>query len=953
MIELPELVTRALLVHTSSPALTGLRTAASHPVGDLGAPPVLLTLWCVITDDRAWVIGADESHAVVWGVGQDDGVRLERGWVTDTLIVGRHELPLRAGSRRPATALVEAWTATSKGGPAVAPATEPTPPPDRTRSAAAAVGLPEWWSAQVPAPNTARWLFALETASSSAFPRWTGQPYTASVWVGFSDQHAMIAAWDPDTSHLRCRELNRALGRATGATRAWLDIGDTQLGAPRLAPAWLKLAVDLSEADPETRWSLLAEHHLDQSDPASAISAWEEALHLGRARRCWPGIARLAWAAVDTPRAHRALTWALLDGTAHAGERSAWAAPLRWRARSLPHPQEVGALISDLLGSAIEALEVPERPAVFPDPAATEIELWVGALAAARRWSQADDTARALPEDGRGREVLAALRTAQGHATAPQLWVHAARTWRNGKHAAAARRCIERSIELEPTPAAAWLAASWAGEDLQPARRDRYLQAAIAADPDGLLVEDEQLDLATWRATIALASSTHQRLTARALRRVITLAPEDMESRWQLAEVLAGPLGRPDDAVEVLRTIAALQDRGIDPAGRDPGAAWRRIASLSTGEAQEQALREAATRDFLRAEALVRDAALASTDQRPDLADWWLHLARLLGGNALSDAPAPGPVPIGAADVDRLHPGGHDWLARLRLALDPKTPPARSELVRGLGPLRETSETAHAVLEEVCHLMGLPVVDAFVYRGDHAWGAAAWPTKPPVLLVGHAHLLPGPRHLQPAELRFLLAVELAHLRCQHPLVGLDDGLIGTSRSMYAALGRYAGPAESLVDLLLLVPGLDQLTQLERAARIGRSVLAARGTLDKLSDIAAPVLSWLGPESAHATGIGREGLGGQALQLRLHADRVALLATGDLHAAVAAMLRASTSSLSQVERLETEGLAALLQDTAHPLSPDEVLRITALVGFAAARGPFGAWGARAQAAPAAP
>ena len=216
------------------------------------------------------------------------------------------------------------------------------------------------------------------------------------------------------------------------------------------------------------------------------------------------------------------------------------------------------------------------------------------------------------------------------------------------------------------------------------------------------------------------------------------------------------------------------------------------------------------------------------------------------------------PPVLGSEEVDGLHPGGSDWLARLRRSLDPPEPPAHHEVVRGLGPLSETSESATSLLHEVCDRLGLPRTDAYVYRGEGSWGVSAWPTRPPVLLVGFEHLKDGPRQADDGAMRFMLAVELAHLRCGHPLVELDDGFVGTSRSMYAAFGRFATPAENLVDLLLLLPGIDQAQKIQRVVRLSRRVFAARAAIDKATELAQPLLSWFQRNEEAALGVGREG-----------------------------------------------------------------------------------------------
>ena len=216
---------------------------------------------------------------------------------------------------------------------------------------------------------------------------------------------------------------------------------------------------------------------------------------------------------------------------------------------------------------------------------------------------------------------------------------------------------------------------------------------------------------------------------------------------------------------------------------------------------------------------------------------------------------------------------------------------------------------------------------------------SAWPTDPPVLLVGYEHLRAGARQLDADALRFLFSVELAHIRCGHPILSLDDGLVGTSRSMYATLGRVAGPAENLVDLMMLIPGIDQVQKIQRLVRVSRKIFRARTALDKATELATPVLSWLSPEREEQVGLTRAGLSGSAMQIRMHADRVALWTTGDVRAALRGMLAASNSSGEHMALFESMGLAKMLREPPSWLASDEAIRMSAMLSFAAEYGPF--------------
>ena len=135
MVELPDEVLSRFDATPKNLSSMPSKTAGQHPFGDLGTEDVRASLWCVLTDTRAWIVAAHDAHHAVWGAGHTGTVRLERGWVTDTLHVGRHALPLRTGTRRAGTALVETWQGATRGGASVRPASPPALPTGRGRGA--------------------------------------------------------------------------------------------------------------------------------------------------------------------------------------------------------------------------------------------------------------------------------------------------------------------------------------------------------------------------------------------------------------------------------------------------------------------------------------------------------------------------------------------------------------------------------------------------------------------------------------------------------------------------------------------------------------------------------------------------------------------------------------------------------------------------------------------------
>jgi hypothetical protein len=377
---------------------------------------------------------------------------------------------------------------------------------------------------------------------------------------------------------------------------------------------------------------------------------------------------------------------------------------------------------------------------------------------------------------------------------------------------------------------------------------------------------------------------------------------------------------------------------------------WNEVGRLRAlagdPEAAVDALVESISGDFLRPEAY--EAALAREEcQVPEaLRGWWKHLLRLLAG---SDYPEGVGLPpretFADEELDALHPGGVGWLEGVRTNITVPEAPERQDIVRGLEQLGQEDHPDVWRLEaEMCTRLGFEEPPpTYLFRGAGAWGVSAWPLSPPVVLLGFGHLGEDDRHLDADALGFLFAVELTHLRCDHPLLAFDKDLVGTSRSVYSTFGKYAGTAETVVDVLTLLPGIDQVAKLQSLIKLSRKVFKARGAVDKVSGVGGWVGGWFGKKGDDdAPSLAREGLRGAALQFRLQADRVALLATGNARSAVDAILRSSSRSLPLADRVREEGLAAVLaeapEDPEHSLAPDEALRITMLLEFAAEHRP---------------
>lgn len=318
----------------------------------------------------------------------------------------------------------------------------------------------------------------------------------------------------------------------------------------------------------------------------------------------------------------------------------------------------------------------------------------------------------------------------------------------------------------------------------------------------------------------------------------------------------------------------------------------------------------------------------------PEEASWWHHLAHVLDRAPPAGAPRSPCPQLSRAELMDLDPGVGGWLSDLKVRLATPPLPARDQLIRGLERL-EAGDPVHERVAALSEAMGLEPVPTYLFRGDEPIGISAWPTSPPVLLVGAAHCRTGDRRaLEGAALDFALAVELAHIAAGHPVLAFDDSLVGTSRSVYQAFGRYAGTAETAVDLVSLIPGIDQLAKIQRLIVLSRRVFKAKTNLDKAGKLANPLVRKVAPPLPAQRGLTRDGLVGSAARLRQHADRVGLRLVGDVDAATRAVLATGSAAPRRLDTFDRSGLSALLTESPSRLGMDEVVRLGLLFEDAA-------------------
>jgi hypothetical protein len=240
-----------------------------------------------------------------------------------------------------------------------------------------------------------------------------------------------------------------------------------------------------------------------------------------------------------------------------------------------------------------------------------------------------------------------------------------------------------------------------------------------------------------------------------------------------------------------------------------------------------------------------------------------------------------------------------------------------------LGSSRPDAEEAVAA---VSTSLGMEGVRCFVSRGDKSRGLRSYEGDEPFVLVGSEHLdEASPRYLGPAELRFALAAELAHLRYGHSRITSTDVWMG-------ALQKTKGTFDAVVGFL---PGWRALKVAEKASSIAGHYDKAEWAMGRITKLAG----W-NPFGDKPT---EERLGGQANDLvaaarvmEFTADRVGLLFTDDLHAAVRAiLLTGPDDGVDVLAAADEQTLSAVLgarDEEGNVRRQSDALRVAALVSF---------------------
>jgi len=540
--------------------------------------------------------------------------------------------------------------------------------------------------------------------------------------------------------------------------------------------------------------------------------------------------------------------------------------------------------------------------------------------------------------------------------------------WLGGAQRPFARRLLERAAQRGDLRARLLTFLVWAelGEsdalapDLAPATDD-LAAASVAPGPASPTPEElvalwqrwklsphaarrlvdalRALGAAAERWAIALHAAAREKLVAEGPS-AVELARADLDLADHL--VVAGQRERARGIIE--ERLAALPVEGIGVLEGDGDAAELRLSVrrayellAKTGEAapDERALAELARLEPLspgRLQAL-EDAAVPELSARAHRARTALEPRGLGLPEALEPPPPPSPLASGSIARALQHPLVREGAMLGKLpALLALVPVPDHGMLRDycerLSP-RQHAAAARA-LEDACHVLGVPGVQAYVSRGSKGIGIRAYEGTPHFVLVGGKHLdLDSEYLMHEAELRFAIAAEIAHLRYGHARV--------TSSEVWA--GALNKTREGLDVALGILPVLRGWRFAERMGRVAQRIPA-----DAVKRALSGALNWRRrSESARRTDHPRESMISAINEdliaahrvMQLTADRAGLLLTGDVAGAFRSMLQVRPDYRDILLQAEGQGLARVITRRAAEgelVHPDLALRIAALLAF---------------------
>ncbi len=245
-------------------------------------------------------------------------------------------------------------------------------------------------------------------------------------------------------------------------------------------------------------------------------------------------------------------------------------------------------------------------------------------------------------------------------------------------------------------------------------------------------------------------------------------------------------------------------------------------------------------------------------------------------------------------------------------------------------------EELHKIVEDITQALDITGLEVYIARGEKSCGISSFEGEPNFLLVGANHLDENSEHyLQPLELRYAIAGELAHLYFNHVRItssdiwrgAIDKGntVLDTFLTFIPAVSLFGKSMQGIGKLNSLSSFFQKTHQAGKISDTSRNILTASDQLVKIyqskkekTEIDKEKEFWATSRIIQAT-----------------ADRCALIFTKDIKAAVRSILVMSKYYNPQISNIEEAGLNNYLLEKAENgsfLHQELAIRLSNLFSF---------------------
>ncbi len=227
----------------------------------------------------------------------------------------------------------------------------------------------------------------------------------------------------------------------------------------------------------------------------------------------------------------------------------------------------------------------------------------------------------------------------------------------------------------------------------------------------------------------------------------------------------------------------------------------------------------------------------------------------------------------------------------------------------------EVHNELNTIIRDIANALKINTLDVFIARGEKSFGISSFEGEPNFLLIGANHLDENsPHYLQPLELRYAIAGELAHLYFKHARITSNDiwrGAIDKGNIILEAISAFV-PAVGLFGKSM--QGIGKLNSIS-------SFLQKTGKAGKISDtsrnilLASDQLMKIYQSKKEKSEIDKEKeFWATARVIQATSDRCALIFTKNIKEAVRSILMTSKSYNTEIQKIDEIGLRNYLLET---------------------------------------